>query len=305
VWLLFTGSSAHVAATGWFYTVPPVRAHMRQHRARYLWIPLGLVAGGGALAALLSPGDLEWCLLLYFGWQFFHYQKQNLGLAALTASSLGCASLTPSERTAILATGWAGIAALMLRPSILQLPLHPHVGWYPALPVAVAEAGMAAGVVAGLIALARRSPGDRPLGFCAVYLLGVAFPLPIFVFSSPYAAVGGMTVAHGLQYLLLVGLVAAGPPGRRAASSRLLLFAFLALALGLGLNLASHLHAGDTAARAGYGAYLGVVMAHFVVDAGIWRLRDPFPRRFLASRIPGLLNHPQSPVADASFHGVM
>ncbi|MCW2930448.1 MAG: hypothetical protein JWM19_1410 [Actinomycetia bacterium] len=35
--------------------------------------------------------------------------------------------------------------------------------------------------------------------------------------------------------------------------------------------------------------YLGVVMAHFVIDAGLWRLRDPFPRRFLASRVPYLL----------------
>jgi hypothetical protein len=31
------------------------------------------------------------------------------------------------------------------------------------------------------------------------------------------------------------------------------------------------------------------VMAHFVIDAGLWRLRDPFPRAFLASRVPSLL----------------
>jgi len=30
-------------------------------------------------------------------------------------------------------------------------------------------------------------------------------------------------------------------------------------------------------------------MAHFVIDAGLWRLRDSFPRRFLASRTPYLL----------------
>jgi hypothetical protein len=38
--------------------------------------------------------------------------------------------------------------------------------------------------------------------------------------------------------------------------------------------------------------YLGVVMAHFVIDAGLWRLRDSFPRRFLASRMPYLLRTP-------------
>jgi len=30
-------------------------------------------------------------------------------------------------------------------------------------------------------------------------------------------------------------------------------------------------------------------MAHFVVDARLWRLRDPFPRAFLESRVPYLV----------------
>lgn len=43
--LLFVGSSVHVASSGWFYTVPQVRAHMRLHMARYMWCPLALIAG--------------------------------------------------------------------------------------------------------------------------------------------------------------------------------------------------------------------------------------------------------------------
>jgi len=27
---------------------------------------------------------------------------------------------------------------------------------------------------------------------------------------------------------------------------------------------------------------MGCTMAHFVIDAGIWRLRDPFPRAHIA-----------------------
>jgi hypothetical protein len=30
-------------------------------------------------------------------------------------------------------------------------------------------------------------------------------------------------------------------------------------------------------------------MTHFVVDAGLWRLRDEFPRRWLTERVPQLL----------------
>jgi hypothetical protein len=45
-----------------------------------------------------------------------------------------------------------------------------------------------------------------------------------------------------------------------------------------------------------FGTYLGVVMAHFVVDAGLWRMRDAFPRAFMSRHLPYLLDpaeHPQ------------
>jgi hypothetical protein len=46
--LLFAGSSVHVASTAWFYTVPEVRAHMRERKLRYYWWPLALLAGASA-----------------------------------------------------------------------------------------------------------------------------------------------------------------------------------------------------------------------------------------------------------------
>ena len=46
-----------------------------------------------------------------------------------------------------------------------------------------------------------------------VYLTSLVFSLPVFCFRSPYAAVAGLTIAHGLQYLLLTALVAAGGGG--------------------------------------------------------------------------------------------
>jgi hypothetical protein len=58
------------------------------------------------------------------------------------------------------------------------------------------------------------------------------------------------------------------------------------------LSAASHLHGSSPAGRLLFGAYLGVVMAHFVVDAGFWRMRDPFPRSFMARRLPFLAPAP-------------
>jgi hypothetical protein len=303
-WLLLVGSSVHVAATGWLFTFADVRGHARQHPARYVVVPLALVVVAAALAVFLSPGQLAVLLLGYFGWQFFHYQKQNLGLASLAASSRRLGSLGRGERRSIMATGWAGIAALLLRPEALQLQVHVSARWGRPL-FAVVAVGFAVAAVSGVALLVRRASHDRAAGFGVVYLVALLFPLPIFAFSSPYAAVGGMTIAHGLQYLVLVGLVAAGPPGRRVSMTRLAAFATSALIGGALLNRASHLHAGGAPARAVYGVYLGVVMAHFVVDAGIWRLRDPFPRRFLSARVPSVLGSAAAPVADASSTGVL
>ena len=132
--------------------------------------------------------------------------------------------------------------------------------------------------------------------------MALLFFVPVFVFASPYAAVGGLTIAHGAQYLLLMGAVAGGgSPSTASGLSRVLSIALLvniALIGGGMLEVASHLHGHAGLVRGLYGAYLGVVMAHFVIDAGLWRLRDPFPRKFLASRAPYLLrlekNHPRN-----------
>ena len=33
-----------------------------------------------------------------------------------------------------------------------------------------------------------------------------------------------------------------------------------------------------------YGAYLGIVMWHFVLDAGVWKLSQPFQRGYMSAR---------------------
>ncbi len=284
-WLLFVGSSAHVASTAWFYTLGEVRAHVREHRIRYVWTPVALIMSAGIIAAVTPAAGLQWCLLPYFAWQFFHFQKQNIGLAALAAAGLQALPLRPAERRSLVVAGAAGIAGLLARPGLLQLAVRPDLaGLYPA-----ALAVFAGAACTGLAAAARRPASERPAGFCVVYVISLVFFAPVFVFSSPYAAVAGMTNAHGQQYLLLVGLVAAGGHRVRGRAIGVLVLGNIALAGGALLAAASHLHNGAPLLRLLFGAYLGAVMAHFVVDAGLWRMRDRFPRAFLSARVPYLL----------------
>ena len=284
-WVLFAGSSAHVASTGWLYTLRDVRSYAVSHPWRFIRVPVLLMIAGAAAAVTLTPAAITWLLLPFFAWQFFHFTKQNLGMTALAAKTAGAPPLRAAERRAVIASGLAGICALMARPALLQLRVDPGLGvLFP-----LSAAAMAGAVAAGVILLARRAPAQRPRGFCVMYLMGLFFSVPVFVFVSPYAAVGGMTIAHGMQYLLLVSLVAAGGPGEAGRALRLAVLCNVALIGGAVLAVTSHLHSGGPAVRLVFGAYLGAVMAHFVVDAGLWRLRDPFPRVFLARRVPYLM----------------
>ncbi len=284
-WVLFAGSSAHVASTGWLYTLRDVRSYAVSHPWRFIRVPVLLMIAGAAAAVTLTPAAMTWLLLPFFAWQFFHFAKQNLGMTALAAKMAGAPPLQAAERRALIASGLAGICALMARPALLQLRVDPRLGaLFPP-----SAAAMAGAVAAGVILLARRAPAQRPRGFCVMYLMGLFFSVPVVVFASPYAAVGGMTIAHGMQYLLLVSLVAAGGPGEAGRALRLAVLCNVALIGGAVLAVTSHLHSAGPAVRLVFGAYLGAVMAHFVVDAGLWRLRDPFPRAFLARRVPYLM----------------
>jgi hypothetical protein len=300
-WLLFLGSSVHVASTGWLFTNPDVRRYAWERRGRYIWAPFGLVTAGMVFSIAASPRLIAWAVLLLLAWQLHHFQKQNLGQVALAGASLGLAPLRRGERTAICTTGAAGIAEVCAHPGLLQLDVRLPLSGFFAL---LATALLGVGVAGGTLALTRRPRSDRPAGFCVMYGLALLFPLPVFVFTSPYAAVGGLTMAHGLQYLLLMGLVAAGSDRRERIGGVAALCA-LAVLGGAVLNAISHLHGDGQSLRLFFGFYLGLLAGHFVVDAGMWRLREPFVRSFLSRRVgylvcPGPASPASVSVADRS-----
>ena len=280
--LLFVGSSVHVASTGWFYTVPEVRAYMSTRKARYVWWPLALISGAGAIALLVPATALKWLLLPYFGWQFFHYQKQNLGIAALAAASAAGRAVAHGRATGANRGGLAGVVALLARPSLLQVPVRP------VLAAAVPGGGgrVRAFVAAGAGCLARRgAPNGRPDSACvpdvaAVRAAGVRLHLALRRGGRPDDRARPAVPAadgHG--------------GGRRPRGAQRLagLAALCNIALlgGAVLSIASD-QAAEGQRRVLFGFFLGAVMAHFVVDAGLWRLRDEFPRVVprLAAAVP-------------------
>jgi len=95
-----------------------------------------------------------------------------------------------------------------------------------------------------------------------MYLMALLFSLPIFVFGRPDAAVGGMTIGHGFQYCSWWDWWRRGTPGDLplAPAGRV---RHVALVGERCSAAASHLHGFPPAIRLVFGAYLGVVTAHF------------------------------------------
>lgn len=295
-WLLFMGTSVHVAATGCLFVLPEARSAARGKRRRSWWVPSGVVALAALLSVLVTPSAMALLLLAIFVWQFWHYQKQNLGMVAFAAASHRVAAPTRAERRALGSAAIAGMVGLVANPSVLSLDIH-----LPPEPLEVlAEVLLVAATAYGLALVATRPPRDRPATFSTIYLLSLLFWIPIFLFRSPYAAVGGMTIAHGFQYLVLVGLVLAGPGPTSYQLVRSGLALSVALLAGALLSWSSHLHGSPLPLRVLFGAYLGMLMSHFYIDGRLWRLRDPLGWAFLAARVPYLLSGAVTPHAGGS-----
>lgn len=272
--LVFLGSGGHVAASYAFYVDGAMRPLMRRHPVRYFVVPIAIVVASAVLFEVASSGTAATALLLYFAWQTHHYTRQNVGVFAFATRARR--SLPPSdmEKAAITTAGFAGVIGMVT----FLAPWQDT----PIAPFAVHLHGIAAlvylGAVGLFVACLPRAWQARDPVRLAFLVGGVAFYLPTFVYDSAFSAVASYAIAHGCQYLVFMGWV--GASVRRETGVRMLAAVALFVAVG-GLILQ------ETSRRPMglvFGAYLGVVMAHFVLDARVWRLSDPDQRRYMAGR---------------------
>jgi hypothetical protein len=294
--LLFVGYAMHVAASGWLIRFREVRACARRHRVRFMVIPPLLVVAGASLVPFLDTAVLECGLEAFFAWQLFHYTKQNVGIASLAFTSHGAGSLRVGERRSIMVAGWCGVGAFVARPALLNLRAVPSS---PVL-FHAATIGFVVAVVGGVIAFARRPAQARSFWLGAGYAVALCFTAPIYLVNAPYGAIGGMTIAHGLQYLILVSTIAVGPSGERKRWSTIGTLIVVTLVGAAAIHATSHLSASMGGARSIFGLYLGIIAAHFVTDAGLWKLRDPAARAFVNRALPDLVRVTSTPVVNTA-----
>lgn len=277
--IVFLGSGVHVAASYALYLDPELRPFFRENRGRYLIAPAAVVLASGTLLSVAGTRLAATALLLYFVWQTHHYTRQNVGVFSFAARARRSLPPTNMERAAITTAGFAGVVGMITLITPYEDTPFATLAMYAHNVAALVFLG-AVGMLVLCLPRAREA-GD--LVRFAFLVGGVAFYLPTFVYRDPFSAVSSYAIAHGCQYLVFMGYIAGARRGE--AAPRLLLGTVAIAAVG-GLLLWHIQYASRDGAPGGFvfGVYLGLVMAHFIIDAGVWRLSEPFQRKYMSER---------------------
>jgi hypothetical protein len=275
-------STAHVATTAFFYADKEFLPHALSRPGRYIWAPLGVFVASVAAWGLTYKTVGHWYpWQIYHGWLLYHYMRQNIGVTALAAQASSENRLTDLERKVITATSVAGILGAMR--------FGPEGPLSAAHETMIANMGLAVYTVTVMAALyciwLRLSANPRAWVTPAFLAAVTAFFAPTFFFDSYFVAVLSYAVAHALQYWFLISLVAIGS-GKTSGYVRSV-GSLVGLTVGIWvliyLSRQPDLWPGYVGWVAGIG--IGITVAHFVIDADAWRLREKFQRTYIMSRL--------------------
>lgn len=288
--LLFLGG-VHVPATLLLYTDRKFLALAREDTSRYVWVPLALMVASGCIFTVGGPTLQLLAYLVFWAWQTHHYGRQNVGVYSFAALAGGWRPL-PAERRAL---DLAAVCAVLGTFKILAREIAPEAlkGFFDILSGFGALAF--AGVVIFSVSVYLEHRRDFTLDRTVCFFTLVLFFLPLFLSHDINVAFFSYAIAHGTQYLTFMAMLSLdlGREGRRAVSRRMIVVAGSLVLLGVAGAWAADLKAlalvDSSVILTGVldflaGITVGTTIAHFVVDAGAWRLSRPSARRYVTER---------------------
>ena len=281
---IFAGGVGHVASTACIYSDQSVRAIMQPMKCRFFVLPIaGIVITGIALlwgsAFSVAQTFIAGIFIFHLFWLHFHYQKQNYGLIAFVAAS--------EENRAprilshlLLLPALAGVLAIM--PALTQAAMedeswleHQQNGLYTAALVVY----ILGGILLATVVFKHRNAFSKPRTMIFT-LASFFFFLPAVTLAHSDYAFWSYALAHGFQYLLMVFTVS-----RATGKAIKSILAFTVSFIGGGFIL--HRLAGNQALFV-----CGILLTwiHFILDAKIWRMSEPGPRKLLKGKFDFLFH---------------
>jgi hypothetical protein len=291
--LLFLGT-AHVPATIFFYIDKDFSEIVRTHKARYVYFPILLTISTGLFFAFANTIVQAYILLIFWAWQAFHYGRQNVGIYSFV--SIGTRG-TPSgkyERLMIELGTYCGIVGTFKILGTAVAPNYLH-GLFELL-YRLGTLIFIVVLIASIVVYVRNLKHTTPL-LTIFYFTLVCFFLPVFISTDMNVAFYSYAIAHGVQYILFMTVVSLNfePESQSkrfkvASAVKLLLITILAGFLfyrAIDLKGLEFFVANASLMRIVdfiIGAILGATMAHFVIDAGAWRLSQSLQRTYIGKR---------------------
>jgi len=300
--LLFLGT-AHVPATIFFYLDKDFSEIVKNHKARYVYFPILLTIITGLLFAFASLTIQAYILLIFWAWQAFHYGRQNTGIYSFVSIATRGAPPDKYERIMIELGTYCGIVGTFKILGTAVAPNYLH-GSFDML-YRLGSVIFIVILIASIVVYVRNFKHTTPL-LTIFYFTLVCFFLPVFLSTDMNVAFYSYAIAHGVQYILFMTVVSlnfepnsASKRFKIASAVKLLVITVL---IGLLFYRAIDLKGfeyftANTSLMRGVdfllGAILGATMAHFVIDAGAWRLSQSLQRTYIGKRFGFVFARPR------------
>jgi len=289
---LFLGT-AHVPATFFFYVDKGFRSIIREHRLRYIYVPILLTLITGTVFAFAGLTLTAFVLLAYWSWQAFHYGRQNVGIYAFASIAETTKPPRIEERLAIDAGTLLAIVGTFKILGMAVAPVYLHRAFNY-----LYQFGFVTFLVLLVFSVAVyvKCFKQTTLFKTVFFFTAVFFFLPVFLSTDVNIGFLSYAMAHGLQYIIFMTVISAtATDDQRQAVSYRSLGKLIALLVVLGfafwrvadlkeLEIVKSSGIYSRAADFLFGAVLGATMSHFVIDASAWRLRMKKQRDYMKKR---------------------
>ena len=272
--------NVHVGMTAFFYFGDRRYKQLIADNAwRFIWVPAALIA----CAFLMFNNKPAWLWLYiaaHYSWLLWHFGRQNFGLYSLVAAGNRSGAVSYLERSYLNLLPLAAIPKSLTLYSDIGLPAE-IAGYFVSATWALACVGVA--MLAAILVTRPNVVADKER--LVALLLGLGFFAPTVVSNNP--AIALTFFAHPVQYIIMM-LYLAGDRKQGAILLRLCALIFTGMALWALLY-----YLNGASITSGYLAVaFGVSQAHFLIDAGAWKLKMPAQRAIITESYDFLFGSP-------------
>ncbi|MDA9265640.1 hypothetical protein N9P87_01150 [bacterium] len=281
-------ANAHIAVTLFFYWDARFRGIRQENPFRYKYLPITAIIGSGVVYTCIPDSSLWIWWAFNIVWQNWHFGRQSLGMYVLVS-----ADVEPGKRTGQTERIALNCSSIFGAIGVIWFVTDGVDFWHNVSTQLRMFAcyGTAAIAFYCLIWGIYRGFGAKRICFLVFTVL---FFAPQFLTDN--YAIGVLTygVAHSLQYIFMMSIVAFNVKRAERMDgidpSLITALIFFAILFFGGSIITIRAEFGDLAqlalgstliAKFVTGSMFGLVIAHFIVDAHAWRLRDRPQRDYI------------------------